>query len=254
MRFSVLSSGSKGNSTYLETKEHRILIDMGTTTKYIENSLLELGIEPDSIDAIFITHDHKDHISALNVFLKKYNPKIYMTVELEKALSNKINIKNFIPLESSFDLNDLKVNVIKTSHDASDSVGFIFESGSSSLVYITDTGYINVKYFEALKNKKTYIFESNHDIEMLMNGKYRYDLKVRILGDKGHLSNEMSSDYLATFIGEQTKYIVLAHLSEENNTEDKAYQTLEKKLKQNNIENKKIFIARQNEKMDLIEI
>lgn len=254
MRFSVLASGSKGNCTYLETDKQKILIDMGTTTKYIENTLIELGIEPNSIDSIFITHDHKDHISALNVFLKKYHPNIYMTKKLKEALDSKIKIDNFIPLEDNFNIGELKLNVIKTSHDASDSVGFIFETINSSLVYITDTGYINVKYFDSLKNKKTYIFESNHDVEMLMNGKYRYDLKVRILGDRGHLSNEMSSNYLSTFIGDETKYIVLAHLSEENNTEEKAYETLQKKLIESNIKNKKIIIAKQSERMDLIEI
>ena len=105
-----------------------------------------------------------------------------------------------------------------------------------------------------MKNKKSYIFESNHDIEMLMNGKYRHELKVRILGDKGHLSNEMSTEYLSKLIGIDTKYIILAHLSEENNTELLAYETLEKKLKQEKIENKKIIIAKQSERMDLIEI
>lgn len=254
MKFSVLASGSKGNCTYLETCNHKILIDMGMTTKYIENSLIELGINPNSIDSIFITHDHKDHISALKVFIKKYNPNIYMTNKLYDKLSKEININKFIPLKEINLLDDLNVNVIKTSHDATDSVGFIFETNNSSLVYITDTGYINIKYFEHMKNKKSYIFESNHDIEMLMNGKYRHELKVRILSDKGHLSNEMSTEYLSKLIGIDTKYIILAHLSEENNTEILAYETLNKKLKQEKIENKKIIVAKQSERMDLIEI
>lgn len=251
MRFSVLASGSKGNCTYLETQNHKILIDMGTTTKYIENTLIELGINPNSIDSIFITHDHKDHISALNVFIKKYHPNIYMTNKLKEALESKLTITNHIPLQEQLILDDLSLNVIKTSHDASDSVGFVFETNSSSLVYITDTGYINVKYFNLLKNKKTYIFESNHDVEMLMNGKYRHDLKVRILGDRGHLSNEMSSDYLSNLIGDKTEYIVLAHLSDENNTYEKAYETLLKKIGKTS---KKVLIAKQKERTELIEI
>lgn len=252
MNFSVLASGSKGNCTYLEINNYKILIDMGTTTKYIENSLIELGITPNSIDAIFITHDHKDHISALKVFLKRYQPKIYMTEKLKKAVDLKID--NFIPLEENLCINDIKITVIKTSHDASDSVGFLFENENSSLVYITDTGYINVKYFDTLKNKKTYIFESNHDVEMLMNSNYRYDLKVRILGDKGHLSNEMSSEYLSNLIGDKTEYIILAHLSEENNTEEKAYNSLYKKLTKLAVRDKKIMIAKQNERTEMIKI
>ena len=254
MKISVLASGSKGNCTYIETAHNKILIDMGTTTKYIENTLIELGVDPNSIDTIFITHDHKDHISALSVFLKRYNPTVYMTEKLNNVLKEKIIMKNYQPLEENLQINDLLIKTIKTSHDASDSVGFVFESKDSSLVYITDTGYINVKYFEKLKNKKIYIFESNHDVEMLMNGKYRHELKVRILGDRGHLSNEMSSNYLSNLIGDKTEYIILAHLSDENNTKDLALNTLEKKLKETNIENKKILIAEQLKRTDLIEI
>jgi len=254
MKISVLASGSKGNCTYIETAHNKILIDMGTTTKYIENSLIELGVDPNSIDTIFITHDHKDHISALSVFLKRYNPTVYMTEKLNNVLKEKTIMKNYQPLEENIQINDLLIKTIKTSHDASDSVGFVFESKESSLVYITDTGYINVKYFEKLKNKKIYIFESNHDVEMLMNGKYRHELKVRILGDRGHLSNEMSSNYLSTLIGDKTEYIILAHLSDENNTKELAFNTLEKKLKETNIENKRILIAEQLKRTDLIEI
>lgn len=254
MKISVLASGSKGNCTYIETEHNKILIDMGTTTKYIENSLIELGIDPSSIDTIFITHDHKDHTSALSVFVKRYNPTVYMTEKLNNVLKEKTIMKNYQPLEENLQINDLLIKTIKTSHDASDSVGFVFESKDSSLVYITDTGYINVKYFEKLKNKKIYIFESNHDVEMLMNGKYRHELKVRILGDRGHLSNEMSSNYLSTLIGDKTECIILAHLSDENNTKELAFNTLEKKLKETNIENKRILIAEQLKRTDLIEI
>lgn len=245
MKVAVLASGSKGNCTYLETKNHKILIDMGTTTKYIENKLIELGISPNSIDTIFISHDHKDHISALSVFMKRYNPTIYLTKKLGKVL----NIDNYNLLEPQNILDELVIETIKTSHDATDSVGFVFEEDGTSLVYITDTGYINVKYNSVLKNRNMYIMESNHDIEMLMNGKYRYDLKVRILGDRGHLSNEMSTTYLKDFIGDKTKTIVLAHLSEENNTEELAYKMLTSKIKDRNV-----IIAKQNERTDLIEV
>lgn len=249
MKVSVLASGSKGNSTYLETKNHKILIDMGMNTKYIENKLIELGIEPSSIDSIFITHDHTDHISALKVFIKKYNPKVYLTAKLKKV----IDITNYEIIKDVIILNDLTVDTIKTSHDATDSVGYIFDDDTSSLVYITDTGYINSKYFEKLHNKKMYIIESNHDIEKLMNGRYRYDLKIRILSDRGHLSNEMTSKYLDNFIGNNTKYIILAHLSEENNTEKLAHDTLYSILKEK-LDNKQVIIAKQTERTDLIEV
>lgn len=253
MKFCVLSSGSKGNCTYLETRNHKILIDMGTTNKYIENSLIELGINPNSIDIIFITHDHKDHISALKVFSKKHKVKVYTTAKLIDVLSSEIDKEIFVEIVNKTFMDDLYIDIIKTSHDATDSIGFIFEDELSSLVYITDTGYLNKKYFSLLNNKTSYIFESNHDIEMLMNGHYRHELKLRILSDKGHMSNEMSSDYLVNLIGDNTKNIVLAHLSEDNNTEDLAYNTLFDKLNGLNINNKNIIIAKQNVKTDFIE-
>ena len=144
------------------------------------------------------------------------------------------------------ELEDLVINVIKTSHDVSESFGYIIESNNKSIVYITDTGYINNKYFNLLSNRNLYIMESNHDVEMLNSGPYAFSLRQRILGDKGHLSNYDSSLYLSKFIGEKTKYIMLAHLSEENNTPDIAYDTLIERLESNNQNVDKIIVLEQN--------
>ena len=122
------------------------------------------------------------------------------------------------------------------------------------MVYITDTGYLNSKYFDLLSNKDLYVLESNHDVLMLKNGPYPYFLQQRVLGDKGHLSNEQCSNYLCKFIGDNTKTIVLAHLSEKNNTEEKALETLNNKLKENNKKVENIFVARQNEPTMVIEV
>lgn len=249
MRVSVLASGSRGNSTYIETDNLKILVDLGTTSKYIENKLAELGVSPSSIDYILLTHDHSDHTSALKTFVRKYKTKVLLTEKLKPAIDNIIVLENYLFLEKENILLDLEITSFKTSHDAVDSIGLIFKSNSKSIVYITDTGYINVKYFSMLKNHNMYIMESNHDIEKLLNGKYRYDLKVRILGDSGHLSNEMSSDYLKEFVGDKTEKIILIHLSEENNEVSLAYQMLK-----NKISDKEIIIASQNERTDLIDV
>ena len=136
---------------------------------------------------------------------------------------------------------------VKTSHDASDSVGYILKYQQKKIVYITDTGYINKRYDEILKNADIYIMESNHDVQMLQNGKYPFELRKRILGDKGHLSNEDASKYLCKYIGPKTKYIFLAHLSEENNKEEIALETLKKKLSTYQIDFNNIIVAKQNE-------
>ena len=212
MKVSVLASGSKGNSTYIETNNTKILIDAGMSNLYIEKKLILLGVNPDDINFVFITHTHTDHIAGLKVFIKKHHPKVFLTLDMYNELKDILN--DYEILESEIILNDLIVDYFKTSHDT-DSVGYIFKSNDKEIVYVTDTGYINIKNLKKLNNKDLYIFESNHDIEMLMNNpNYPYQIKQRILGDKGHLSNNQCKEYLNKIIGDKTKYIVLAHLSE----------------------------------------
>ncbi len=255
MKVCVLSSGSKGNSCYIETNESKILIDLGTTTSYVVNELDKIGVKPRDINAILVTHIHKDHINGLSTFIKKYDPLIYVTSKLLMLLEEEIGSFRYeLYQDNSAIINDLRINLIRTSHDAGEQMGFILKDNKSSMVYITDTGYLNSKYFDLLSNKDLYVLESNHDVLMLKNGPYPYFLQQRVLGDKGHLSNEQCSNYLCKFIGDNTKTIVLAHLSEKNNTEEKALETLNNKLKENNKKVENIFVARQNEPTMVIEV
>lgn len=252
MKVSVLASGSKGNSTYIETKYTKSLIDVGMSNLYIENKLKDLNVDPNEIDNIFITHNHIDHVAGLKIFIKKHKPMVFLTKKMYDELSKTINFDLYTILEDKVNISDLSVTYFKTSHDAIDSVGYIFESDDKDIVYVTDTGYINNKHFDLLKNRTLYIFESNHEVDLLMkNTNYPYNIKQRILGDKGHLSNKDSSYYLSEFVGNKTKDIILAHLSEQNNDPMIAKTTLEQKLNNDNI---KIMIAKQNESTELVEV
>lgn len=251
MKVCVLSSGSKGNTTYIESENSKILIDIGNTTKYVKEKLGNIGVQPEELDAILITHTHVDHIKGLKVFEKKYNIPVYMTEKMYNCVDY---LDKYQLLTDEFDINDIHVTTVKTSHDTDDSRGYVLTCDNSSIVYITDTGYINKKYFDLLSNKNLYIMESNHDVEMLSNGNYPFQLRQRILSDKGHLSNYDSAKYLSSFIGDNTEYILLAHLSEENNTEKLAYETLVNRLNKDNKHVSNIIITKQDMETELIKL
>jgi len=252
MKISVLASGSKGNCTYIEYKNTRILIDLGVSITYIKNKLNEINVEIKDIDAILLTHTHADHIYGLPFFYKLYQTKLYISQGMKKDIDNITT--NYTIINEEIKIADFTIKLIPTSHDCLVSVGFVIKTEQKEIVYITDTGYINVKYFNDLKNKDIYVLESNHDVEMLMNGKYPYHLKQRILSDIGHLSNQTCSTYLSNLVGEQTKCIILAHLSEENNKEEVALNTLITTMKKKGKQIDKIFISKQEERTELIEI
>ena len=160
--------------------------------------------------------------------------------------------ENIIIYNDDIYLNDLIIKTIKSSHDSPDARNFILENKNNSVVYVTDTGYINRKYFELLRNRNVYLFESNHDIEMLLNGPYPKWLKTRVVGSYGHLSNKDSSFYLSKLIGENTKKIVLMHLSHINNTEEKALDMIHETFKEYEIYFDDIICAKQSEITEVI--
>ncbi len=250
MKITILGSGSKGNSTLIEIENIKILIDVGFSYRVLKEKLNSINVNPSDINYILITHDHSDHIFGLSTFLKIYKPIVYMSPKIAEIYFNEDydSLKYFEP---KFKINDINITLIPTSHDATDSDGFLIEYKGVSLVYITDTGYIPSRLLNEIKNKNYYIIESNHDIDMLINGSYPPYLQKRILGDSGHLSNDLCGVYLSKIIGNKTKKIILAHLSEENNSASIALNTVNDKLKDN--ENLcEVCCATQNEILEVI--
>ena len=247
MKICVLASGSKGNCTYIEENGVKILFDIGKNTKYIKEKLLEIGVDAKDIDYIVISHLHDDHISALPTFIRRYKTKVCLSQKMFYELDSIKEYPNILIYEDDMNFNGIHIDAIRSSHDSPDSRNFIITYEDKSVVYLTDTGYINRKYFRKLQNRNIYLFESNHDIEMLNNGPYPKWLKQRVLGDYGHLSNNASSVYLAKLIGDDTKKIILMHLSDTNNTEKLALKTIKDTFKEYEINFKDIKCAKQDE-------
>lgn len=254
MKVCVLASGSKGNCTYVEHDNKKILIDAGMNAKYINEKLNEIGVSLKDINYVIISHLHDDHISALKVVLNKSKATLLMPHLMFNNLETVRDYENVLLYDDEINLDNLSIKSIKSSHDSPDSRNFIIESGDKSVVYITDTGYVKAKYFNKIKNKNVYLMESNHDIEMLNNGPYPKWLKTRVLSDYGHLSNIASSFYLSKLIGSSTKKIVLMHLSEINNTKEKSFETLCNTFKEYKIDFNNIEISSQSERSELIEL
>ena len=207
MKFYSLASGSSGNSFFIDNGRYRILIDVGITHAQIKQKLESLGYSMESIDFILITHTHNDHIKALNSFSMT---KVYSSVKVP-------GIINLIEKNTFIELGDYKILSFPLSHDV-ECCGYKIISDDETLIYLTDTGYVNYKVLPHLKDATYYVFESNHDINMLMNSKRPSFLKTRILSDIGHLSNEDASEILVNSIGKRTKEIYLAHISRDCNT------------------------------------
>ncbi len=254
MRVCVFASGSKGNVTYIETKEHKILLDMGKNKKYIDNALEKINVNPKSIDIILISHLHSDHISALTKFIKGTDITVCMPEEMFASLDSIQDYQHIKIYNDEMNFGSLKIYAIKSSHDSVGSRNFIIEEDGVSVVQITDTGYIKSKYFNLLKNREVYLLESNHDVEMLVHGTYPEWTKKRILSDEGHLSNQAAGFYLAKLIGPKTKKILLMHLSENNNTPKLALDTVKSTLAEYEVDFTDIKCAEPNEISEVISL
>lgn len=240
LRFCPLFSGSDGNCCFLEIDNKRYLIDAGFSGKKIENNLKKINIDPNTIDMIFLTHEHIDHIRAAGVLSRRYNIKLCSNIETFEASMlklGKIKDENIVLIKSdrkhkfsSFDL-----ETVSLSHDCKSGLGFIFNTDYGKITSITDTGVVTDKMKEKMFDSKIFYFEANHDVNMLLKGPYEYSLKMRILSDVGHISNETSAKTLTDVVTDKCKKIYLSHLSETNNNKELAFDTVFKYLNKNNL-------------------
>ena len=235
----TLFSSSKGNSCYIKYGDDEILIDCGVSARSIENSLGLLGTSLKNISAIFITHEHGDHICGLGTITKYYNIPIYAPEASCNCIYERMPPeKPLIALNSgkAIELKSLALCPVATPHDARGSVGFRIRAGEEKIGYFTDIGHLSENVLRGLSGCERVVIESNHDIEMLKGGSYPYQLKQRILGERGHLSNELCARLLPHLATHGTRSFALAHLSEENNRPEIAYNESLVSLHENGFE------------------
>lgn len=237
MKVIVLASGSKGNVTYFESGNTKILIDCGLSFRQLQLRLKNNDLAIDSLDGVLVTHEHTDHVAGIDVLLKRIDTTCYLTENTYNSLHPKVsqNVKenqlSFITPYDSFMINDVEILPISISHDAEDAVGFVIYAEGKKLVYITDIGYLPVKDIEIFSNADIYVFESNYDITLLFTSERPFYLKQRIDSIKGHMSNNDSAYNMTKLIGENTKQIILAHPSRECNNKDIALKTYDEVFK-----------------------
>ena len=236
-QYSILASGSSGNSFYVESEKKRILVDAGLSGKKIESLLAEIDRSAKDLDAIFVTHEHKDHIHGVGVLARKYNLDIYANQETWDAMEGHLgkittDQKHVFEMGKTLTFGDLDIESYGVSHDAAAPQFYRFMKDQKSFVMLTDTGYVSDRLAGVIENADAYLIESNHDIEILRSGRYPWSLKQRILSDKGHLSNEDGAETMIRTLGNQTKKIYLGHLSKENNIKELAHLTMVNNLDQ----------------------
>jgi len=226
MKFALLASGSKGNCCLVKDEHSELVIDCGTTKRYLSGCFEQLHYDYHKADALLITHTHKDHVAQLHMF---DDLPVFSCAAVDRADTNTVRPYDMLRIGS------FHVTILPCSHDCEGTIGFVIEGESGKMVYITDTGYIRQDVMPYIANADYYVFESNHDIEMLMQTKRPVYVKQRIINDYGHLCNEDSAYVLSQVIGERTKEIVLAHISQEGNHRQLASDTLVKQLKKKNL-------------------
>lgn len=236
----TLASGSSGNSTYISDGETHMLIDAGISARAITTSLSSLGVKSDEISAILITHEHWDHIRGLEVFEKKKQIPIYAAGEgtADAIVSTYPQLQELITRfceNESFYIGKIKITPFRTPHDTSWSVGFRLESGGSCVVYLTDLGYVPEPVRDRIDGAQLVLLEANYDEQALKHGPYPPMLKRRIAGERGHLSNSDCAECALYAAQHGVQYLVLGHLSKENNTPKLAYDTVHRRLMENGI-------------------
>ncbi len=265
MRLCSIASGSSGNCIYVGSDTTHLLVDVGISGKRTEAGLRELGLSMRDIDAICITHEHADHISGLGVLSRKYGVPIYATRGTAEAVMQSSSVGEIdaslfqiITPDEKCTIKDISLYPLRTSHDAADPVAYRIDYDGRRIGLITDLGCYNDYTVECLRNLDLLYLEANHDIHMLQVGPYPYYLKQRILGERGHLSNESAGKLLSRLLNDNMQAIVLGHLSKENNLPELAYESVRLEVTMSDTKYSgndfPLYVAKRSEVSQVIEV
>ena len=242
IKFISLASGSSGNCYYLGTDNYGIMIDAGIGIRTIKKTLKEVSLSLESVRAIFVTHDHADHIKAVGCLGEKYNIPVYSTRKVHEGINRSYcmteklsSCVHYIEKNTSIAIEDFTISAFEVPHDGTDNVGYCIEAGGKIFSFLTDLGHITPVAAEYICKANYLVLEANYDEEMLKMGPYPEYLKKRISGPNGHMSNNATAEFLAENFTECMKYIWLCHLSKDNNHPELAYKTVEWKLRSKGI-------------------
>jgi phosphoribosyl 1,2-cyclic phosphodiesterase len=262
IKFCSLFSGSSGNSLFITDGQTRILIDAGISGIRIKKALESIGEDPHNLDALVVTHEHSDHTKCAGVITRRYKIPVYATKGTWNGMSpyigpvNEANVM-YIKADNDFQIKTMTVRPFKIPHDANDPVGFSFFAEGKKVTVATDIGVMTEALQDNIRGSDLLMLESNHDIEMLDNGRYPYYLKKRIKSDHGHLCNEMAGITIAKLVEQGARKFVIGHLSQENNTPDVAYATVASYISGNGFDignTVELYVARRDETSRVFEV
>lgn len=257
MRFSVLASGSTGNACYVESAQSRVLIDAGLSCREIIRRLESIKVDPKSLDALILTHEHSDHIKGAGPLARRFDLPVYgngSTLKRGNRILGDLSKPVTIHTGQAIPIRDLLIETFTKCHDAVDPMGLVISSNGAKLGMVTDLGRSTNLVEEHLKGCQALIIEFNHDEQMLAEGPYPLDLKRRIKGPDGHLSNHQAGELIKMLFHDDLKYVVPAHLSETNNLPEKALQEVKTVLQGPGMENIKIVLSYQDHPMPIVEL
>ena len=255
MRFSVLASGSGGNACYVETDECRLLIDAGLSCRETIRRLEMIRVDPQGLDALILTHEHHDHIKGAGPIVRRFDIPLYLNAAtLRRGIKTLGHVQRPVPVSTgqTITIKDIFVETFTKCHDAADPMGIVLSSNGVRMGLITDIGRSTHVVEDRLRGCQALILEFNHDLEMLEKGSYPLDLKKRIRGPEGHLSNNQAGELLGTLCHADLKKVVLAHLSRENNVPQRAIQIAEEVLVQRGHSHTEILVSHQDEPLPLV--